>query len=402
MRFEVKKGAKRGNGWGGLLFFALFWCTLTGVFVGFVVYSFWHAADAQLRFRPATGTVLESRVTTSSGSDSTTYGFGIRYRYTVGNQSFEGDRYAFGSGKASDGHGRASQLVREHPVGSKLTVYYDPAKPQQSVIERRVDPMMKFLVLFLQPFVLVGVGLIGALVVYPFNRRRIANFLRRPADVPWKIPSWGRLERGFAGFTLQPKATRFGMLQSAVVSYGVTSFLSIFVVGFAFGGFSGGKPNAILGAFIACVLGGIAGLVLYRRSACTKARLVLDPSAGVFKLTSKLRTLEVAFDEIAGWSLKQILNPRNVKQEGQSAYVPLLSIHTTKGEDVPVHVFAADADAPAVAQKVAETFASWTNKPVFEEPPPSTGDMLKLMTPGGALAAAREIKAIAAQLKDLC
>jgi hypothetical protein len=402
MRFELKKKTARRTGWGGLLFFALFWCSLTSVFVGFVVHSFWRAADAQLRYQPAEGTVLESRVTSSSDSDGTTYGYGIRYRYAVGGQSFEGDRYAFGAGKSSDGHGRASQLVRQHPVGSKLTVYYDPAKPQQSVIERHVDPMMKFLVLFLQPFVLVGVGLIGALVMYPFNRRCIANFLRRPADVPWSIPSWGRLERGFAGFTLQPKATRFGMVQSAVVGYGVTSFLSIFVVGFAFGGFSGGKPNAILGAFIACLLGGVAGIALYRRSARSKAQLVLDPSAGVFKLTSKLRTLEVAFGEIAGWSLKQILNPRNVKQEGQSAYVPLLSIHTTKGDDVPVHVFEANEDAPAVAQKVAETFAAWTNKPLFEEPPPSSSDVLKLMTPNGAFAAAREIKTVAAQLKDLC
>ncbi|MCX7009648.1 MAG: DUF3592 domain-containing protein [Kiritimatiellaeota bacterium] len=402
MRFEVKQGAKRGNSWGGLLFFALFWCTLTGVFVGFVVYSFWHAAAAQLRYQSAEGTVLESRVTSSQSDGSTTYGFGIRYRYTVGGQSFEGDRYAFGSGSSSDGHGRASQLVKQHPIGSKLTVYYDPAKPQQSVIERHVDPMMKFLLLFLQPFVLVGVGLIGALVKYPFNRRRIAHFLQRPADVPWKIPSWGTLERGFAGFTLQPKPTLSGTLLALLFGYGLTSFASIFVVGFLFGGFSGGKPNAILGAFIVCVLGGILGVVLYRNAQRSKARLVLDPGSGTFKLTSKLRTLEVAFDEIAGWSLKQILNPRNVKQEGQNAYVPLLSIHTTKGGDVPVHVFAADDDASAVAQKVAETFASWTNKPIFEEPPPSTSDVLKLMTPSGMLAAAREIKAVAAQLKDLC
>lgn len=402
MRFEMKEKSSRRTGWGGLLFFAVFWCSLTGIFAGFVVYSFWRAADAQLRYLPAEGTVLSSEVTSSSDSDGTTYGFGVRYRYTVGGQSFEGDRYAFGSGKASDGRGRARTLVKQHPVGSKLTVYYDPAKPQQSVIERHVDPTMKFLLLFLQPFILVGVGLIGALVMYPFNRRRVAGFLQRPADVPWRIPSWGQLERGFAGFMLQPKATGFGMLQAALVGYGLTSFVSIFVVGFAFGGFSGGRPHAILGAFIACALGGIAGIALYRRSARAKAQFVLDPSTGLLKLTSPLRTVEVAFDEIAGWSLKQILNPRNVKQEGQSAYVPLLSIHTTKGGEVPVHVFAADEDAPAIAQKVAETFAAWTNKPVFEEPPPGTDDVLKLMTPGGQLAAAREIKAVAAQLKDLC
>ncbi len=402
MRFEIKQGPTKKNGWLPLLFFALFWNGLVSLFVGFVVHSFWRAADAQLRYQATEGTVLESRVTSSSDSDGTTYGYGIRYRYAVAGQTFEGDRYAFGSGKSSDGRAHASRLVKQHPVGSKLTVYFDPGKPQEAVIERHVDPMMKFLVLFLQPFVLVGVGLIGALIAYPFNRGRIKRFAQRPADVPWDIPSWGRLERGFAGFTLRPKATLFGMAGAAVAGYGVTSFLSIFVVGFFFGGFSGGRPNAILGAFIACVLGGLAGVALYRRAQGKKAQLALDPGAGVFKLTSPLRTLEIAFDEIAGWSLKQILNPRNVKQESQSAFVPLLSIHTTKGDDVPVHVFSADADAPVIAQKVTETFAAWTNKPIFEEPPPSTDDFMKLMTTGGTLAAAREIKAVAAQLKDLC
>lgn len=402
MRFEIKKKVARRTGWGGLLFFALFWNSLVSIFVGFVVHSFWRAADAQLRYQSTEGTVLESRVTSSSDGDGTTYGLGIRYSYTVGGQTFESDRYAFGSGKSSDGHGRASALVRQHPAKSKLTVYYDPAKPQEAVIDRHVDPTMKFLVLFLQPFILIGLGFIGALIIMPLQRRRISRFAERPADVPWDIPSWGRLERGFAGFTLQPKTTLSGLAGAAVVGYGITSFLSIFAVGFLFGGFSGGKPNAILGAFIACVLGGVAGIVLYCRAQGKKARLVLDPGGGTFKLTSPLRTLEVAFEEIAGWSLKQILNPRNVKQESQSAYVPLLSIHTVKGDDVPVHVFGADEDAPAVAQKVAETFAAWTNKPIFEEPPPSTSDVLKLMTPGGMLAAAREIKAVAAQLKDLC
>ena len=401
MRFDLKTTTTQRTGIGFLLLFAIFWCGLTGVFVGMMVRSFWRAADAQLRYIPVVGTVLASEVKSHSDSDGTSYGFGIRYRYTVNGAPFEGNRYAFGSGSSSDGYRRAGGLVRQHPAGSKVTVYYDPVRPQESVISRTVDPMMYFMLLFMQPFVLIGVGLLGAIVSYPFHRMAIRNFAAQPADAPWKIPSWGTLVRSFGGFELQPKATLPGMLVAALVGYGVVSFLSIFVVGFLFGGFSGGNPHAIIGAFGVCLLGGAAGDALYARSLQSKARLVLDPGNGALKLTSPLRTVEVAFDEIAGWSLKQILNPRNVKQEGQSAYVPLLSIHTTKGEDVPIHVFNSDADAPMIAQKVAETFGTWTNKPIFEEPPPSTSDAIQLLTVSGTLAAAREIKTAAAQLKDL-
>ena len=49
MRCEVNMGTGRRGSFFGLLFFALFWCSITGVFVGFIVHSFWRAADAQLR-----------------------------------------------------------------------------------------------------------------------------------------------------------------------------------------------------------------------------------------------------------------------------------------------------------------------------------------------------------------
>jgi hypothetical protein len=402
MRIKTNMGTARRSSFGGLLFFTLFWCALTGVFVGFIAHSFWRSADAKLRYVPTTGTILSSQVTSSSDSDGTTYGFGVRYRYIVSGQTFESDRYAFGAGKSSDGHKRASELVRRHPVGSTFTVYYDPAKPQEAVVDLKVDPTMLFMLLFMQPFVLVGVGMLGAVVTFPFRRRSLNRFLQKPADVPWQIPTWGTLERGFGGFTLTPRRGVTGALIALLFGWGLASFISIFVVGFLFGGFAHPRPGVIGGAIGLAVSIGVLSAVFSVRSQKKRARLVIDPTAGLIKLTSPLRQVELAFDEVAGWSLKQILNPRNVKQEGQSAYVPLLSIHTTKGEDVPVHIFGADEDAPAVAQKVAETFATWTNKPLFEDPPPSSGDMLKLMTISGALAAAREIKAAAAQFKDLC
>ena len=98
MRFDLKTPPPKQTGIGSLLIFAIFWCGITGAFVGIMMHSFWRAADAHLRYVPVTGTVLASEVKSHSGSDGTTYGFGIRYRYAVNGTTYEGNRYAFGSG----------------------------------------------------------------------------------------------------------------------------------------------------------------------------------------------------------------------------------------------------------------------------------------------------------------
>ena len=441
MHFDVNtEGARRGS-LTPLVLVTLFWCAITGLFVAFVIINFWRSAEAYMRYVPTAGVIFSSQVISNTDSHGTTfYDFGLRYRYTVKGAAFENDRYAFGTMKSGAGRTRAAELVRHHPVGAPITVYYDPAMPGKAVIERAVDRQIYPFLMFLMPFVLIGVGLLGVLVMQlmlPIQQRRINRFLHEPAAVPWKIPAWGLLNHGFSGFELQPKATLLGVLIATLAGFGLASFSSSFIAGSLFGDFNGGTPYAISGMLGLCVLGSVAGGVLYVRSRRNKARLVIDPTRELIMLTSPLRQVEVAFDKVAGWRLKQILNPRTWtwKQGGDAAYVPLLCIHTTKGADVPIHVFDANEQAPAVAQKVLETFAAWTNKPLFEEPPsigadenaqaatqnveeafaawadkplgekpPNISDVLKLIKIGQSLAATRatrEFKTAAAQLKDL-
>ena len=387
----------KGSGFGGMLFFTLFWCGITGVFVGFLVYGFARAADAQRRFVPAEGRVIESAVDTHFDSDGNTYGFKIRYAYEAGGATHEGKRYAFGEMKSSDGQARARQLVRQHPAGSEITVYYDPENPGDSVIVRDPDPSLYFMVLFLMPFVLVGLGMGTATFMMPARRRAEARFMEAPARVPWKIPGWGVLEQGFGGYVVRPRTSPGGLLLAGAIGMGATCFIGIFVIAFT-GGFGTGRPDAALGAVgLGFAMGALA---MWRTSAGTRKRAVLaiDPSARTVRLRSPVRDVEIPFGTIARWKVRRMLNPRQVKREGESPAVPLVAIETTDGTEVPVHVFGDGEGQADIARKVAHAFSHWTGHAVPDIPVES--DALPQFKPGNLREAMAEARKQSSSLKS--
>ena len=58
----------------------------------------------------------------------------VSYRYTVNGAALEGTRIRFGLDSQSREESAAT--VAPYPVGRAVTVYYDPAKPTESVLER--------------------------------------------------------------------------------------------------------------------------------------------------------------------------------------------------------------------------------------------------------------------------
>ncbi|MBM4154240.1 MAG: DUF3592 domain-containing protein [Lentisphaerae bacterium] len=358
----------KGGGFGGMLFFTLFWCSITGVFVGFLVYGFARATDAKRRFVPAEGRVIESAVDTHSDSDGNTYGFRIRYSYEAGGTTHEGKRYAFGEMKSSDGQTRARQLVRQHPAGSAITVYYDPGDPADSVIVRDPDPSLYFMLLFLTPFVLVGLGMGTATFMIPAKRRAVARFMEAPARVPWEIPGWGVMRQDFDGYVVRPRASPGGLLMAGAIGIGVTCFVGIFVVGIFGGGFGAARPAVALG-----VVGlglGLGGLAAWRTAAAARKKAVfsIDPSGKTLRLHGPARNVTVPFHQIARWKVRRMLNPRQVKREGDPPEVPIVALDTASGEEVPVHVFGAGRDEADIARKVAHAFSHWTGHAVPDIP----------------------------------
>jgi hypothetical protein len=85
------------------------------------------------------GRVIESRVeshtsTDSDGHHNTDYKAIVRYTYSVMGQEYSANRVAFGA--RSSNRNAASEVVNRYPLDQQVTVYYDPDKPGQAVLER--------------------------------------------------------------------------------------------------------------------------------------------------------------------------------------------------------------------------------------------------------------------------
>lgn len=91
-----------------------------------------------------TATVIRSKAieSYSQGRNHTIYDF--EYRYRVDDREFTSSRYSF---RFASGDQRVA--VKRHDVGHEITMYYDPANPSQSVVDRDSTAWWNYLVLSL-------------------------------------------------------------------------------------------------------------------------------------------------------------------------------------------------------------------------------------------------------------
>ena len=71
---------------------------------------------------------------TDTGSSSTTYSADISYDYVVDDVAYVNGNVYFGSMQSSD-PSTARMVLNRYPVEKRVTVYYNPARPQQAVLE---------------------------------------------------------------------------------------------------------------------------------------------------------------------------------------------------------------------------------------------------------------------------
>ena len=96
-----------------------------------------HGGDTSSTWPSCPGTVLESKVVVhhysgggAHGSSHTTYSPEITYSYTVSEKQYTGNRYSYGATANENAH----KVVRNHPVGSEVKVFYSPSQPGRSVL----------------------------------------------------------------------------------------------------------------------------------------------------------------------------------------------------------------------------------------------------------------------------
>jgi hypothetical protein len=93
-----------------------------------------------------TGTVTLAEVKRSvnrdeDGNESYAYFPKVEYSYQVGGETLTGNRLAFGGVLAQSNPAPAQKTLERYPLDGQVTVYYDPEKPSDAVLERKAGGM---------------------------------------------------------------------------------------------------------------------------------------------------------------------------------------------------------------------------------------------------------------------
>jgi len=89
---------------------------------------------------PGTVTLAEVKRSVNrdeDGNESYDYFPKVEYTYLVGGETLTGKRLAFGGILAQKNPASVQKTLERYPVGGQVTVYYDPNKPSDAVLERQ-------------------------------------------------------------------------------------------------------------------------------------------------------------------------------------------------------------------------------------------------------------------------
>ncbi|HDZ20306.1 hypothetical protein LCGC14_0312220 [marine sediment metagenome] len=341
----------------------IFWCGITGVFLGFVLRSLVLHNIARVTYATTEGAVLSSRVKANTGGDSTTYKPIITYEYVVDGARHVSRQYNYMDISVSGGNW-ASEVVSQHPAGRRIMVYYDPDDPAEAILSLETPAMAYFLLLFLQPFALVGLALIAATATTPARHKRLKRFLTEPFALPWRIPSWGVLQPDYHGMTLAPAQSWRQAVVAFMLGYGVTCFAAMFIVGVPLIMLGMHDRRWVAWAFgVAAVIGGFRFLRKLL-GAGRKAALNIDPDDKILTIRGDRRDQRVRFDQIRSWRLRHVLYRYGVAVNGRRQRYLVLEALTKDHEAVPIHAFSCFVSTPnkveIIARRAQQVFAEIT------------------------------------------
>lgn len=112
-----------------------------GAFLLFKAYKTRQQADDSQGWSGVQGQVTDARVdrttrTDSDGDIQYSYSPNVSYTYQVGGNTYYGDKLTFGFQQSFSSEAKAQAALQRFPVGGNVTVYYNPANPNEAVLER--------------------------------------------------------------------------------------------------------------------------------------------------------------------------------------------------------------------------------------------------------------------------
>ena len=119
-------------------------------------------ANASESWPMVEGEVIRTDIVSNrkSGGGSSTYRAKVEYQYAIDGVTRYGARVSYAGNVSSSNRGSAMAIIDRYPKGSDVTVYYDPADPEESVLEPGISAKI-----FLTPaiggvFLVLGLALL--------------------------------------------------------------------------------------------------------------------------------------------------------------------------------------------------------------------------------------------------
>lgn len=173
-----------------LIFFGLCFAIPALLFLTKGVMSSFYESSQMQSWQPIQATLLHAETKYSYSSDANTYQAKARYRYQVNGQQFENARVSIHSGSDNVGEYQREMgrtLINLYNAGKKVTAFYNPENPQDSIIDRNVRwGMIGFQSIFVLVFGLVG----GAVTYFGWRGKKII-ISTEATEKPWlSRPEW--------------------------------------------------------------------------------------------------------------------------------------------------------------------------------------------------------------------
>lgn len=155
----------------------------------------------------ATCEIVDARVVEHRGEDGATWAAHVTYRYHQGGRTYTSDRVRVEAPVPTPDRASVARRVEDHPPGTRLPCWVDPASPSTAVLER--GPGSGFARIAWFPASFLAVGLVGLVWVFAPTQRGASARM---------APVWGRatspsdpVSSMTGGVTpLRPRGNRWG------------------------------------------------------------------------------------------------------------------------------------------------------------------------------------------------
>lgn len=257
----------RAGGWLLLVAWSIGWSAPTLLFDAKIAHAVFKQLQAET-FVTAEGTVVDCRIVENRGEDMViTYQASIRYRYSAAGRELMGDRYRHWMAPGDVRH--AERIAAAHPTGSKITVYYNPANPVESLLSAGLGAQDFFALLCSTPFNIVMFG------SWVWAARLLGG---RRGITPTDLQVRGNDSQ------LRVRPPRLMAVGAASLLALFLSLLAIIVVVYA----AGAPPSglAVAAAWAVVLLGAFFG---YRAADPQREELVIDRLSGTLTIASASR-----------------------------------------------------------------------------------------------------------------